>query len=548
MMLDWWHIPLIPLLFWLLMMRWPSVSNWIWLAPLPGLFLLWHGPANIELPMLWPGAALGIDSPVNHYFLLLSIVLWSIASLFASVKQRNDVHRLRFWSFWLWSMTGNLLLVIALDPASFYVGFTLMSLAAYGLVAHQPGPLPRQAGRLYLQLAVLGEMLIYAGLILRVHETGGLLSFSDWQQPIGWLTAVCLLTGFGLKAGFWPLHLWLPLAHPVAPTAASAVLSGAMLKAGILGIWQFIPADTPTTVALGPVVFFIGLFGAFYAVVAGLLQQQAKTVLAFSSVSQMGYLLMIIAMFWMTGDATSSLIILLAMYGLHHAVAKAALFMGAGLASSRRLSPWHWGLMTLPALALAGLPLTTGASVKYLFKDAVSDSMFALSLPLLSIGSMATALLLIRALLLMKQSQQNISKNAGAPEAVALSSWLVLSLAPIVIPLMVDEFRHQLTQTMQLQALTGLLWPIILATVIAAIVSRLSLKTSFKAKLFAGRWLSLRLRYCLIHFPVPEWVIRLKLDGWRKVERSINKFSSVGTLPITIGLTFLMMLSWTMLF
>lgn len=204
--------------------------------------------------------------------------------------------------------------------------------------------------------------------------------------------------------------------------------------------------------------------------------------------------------------------------------------------------------MALPALALAGLPLTTGASVKYLFKDAVSDSMFALSLPLLSIGSMATALLLIRALLLMKQSQQNISKNAGAPEAAALSSWLVLSLAPIIITLMVDEFRHQLTQTLQLQALTGLLWPIILAIVIAAVASRLSLKTSFKAKLFAGRWLSLRLRYFLIHFPVPQWVIRLKLDGWRQFERTINKLSSVGTLPLTTGLTFLIILSWTMLF
>src|SRR5690606_6679290 len=118
---------------------------------------------------------------------------------------------------------------------SFYVGFTLMSLSAYGLVVHLRGPAPRQAGRLYLQLAVLGEMLLYAGILLRIHEAGGALKLSDWHSaPTSPLTATLLLVGFGIKAGFWPLHVWLPLAHPAAPAAASAVLSGAMLKAGIL--------------------------------------------------------------------------------------------------------------------------------------------------------------------------------------------------------------------------------------------------------------------------------------------------------------------------
>ena len=110
--------------------------------------------------------------------------------------------------FWQLAVAGNLLLIIATDALSFYLGFSAMSLSAYGLIVHRGGPGPRRAGRLYLQLAICGEMLLLAGLLLRTQAADQALDFASWQaQPIDHLTLALLLLGLGLKAGFWPLRL-----------------------------------------------------------------------------------------------------------------------------------------------------------------------------------------------------------------------------------------------------------------------------------------------------------------------------------------------------
>ncbi|MEF3087993.1 hypothetical protein, partial [Bacillus altitudinis] len=92
---------------------------------------------------------------------------------------------MRFWMFWQLAVAGNLLLIIATDALSFYLGFSAMSLSAYGLIVHRGGPGPRRAGRLYLQLAICGEMLLLAGLLLRTHAADQAFDFASWQaQPI----------------------------------------------------------------------------------------------------------------------------------------------------------------------------------------------------------------------------------------------------------------------------------------------------------------------------------------------------------------------------
>ena len=421
--LLWWLVPLTPLLAGILLWRWPrQLAPWYWLTCLPALLLSIWPAHSLELTMLWPGAIWGAEDLLARAWLGFSALLWGCASRFAVADLSDGRHLQRFWLFWILSLTGNLLLVIAQDAVSFYIGFTLMSLSAYGLVVHLRGPAPRQAGRIYLQLAVLGEMLIYAGMLLRMHEAGGLLGFVDWQSvPTSGLTAGLLIVGFGLKAGFWPLHIWLPLAHPAAPAAASAVLSGAMIKAGILGIWRFLPAEDVLLHEWAVWLLAIGGISAFYGVLLGLLQHRAKAALAYSSVSQIGYLLIILALCWQQPEARPAAALMLALYGVHHGLAKGALFMGAGLSAHARLRGWHWALMAVPALALAGLPLTTGAAVKVLLKDGVENSLPSLWLSVLSVGSLATLLVVARALWLMHQTQKTEALPAppahpGSPE------------------------------------------------------------------------------------------------------------------------------------
>lgn len=545
--LLWLLVPLAPLLAGLLLWRWPSrIGPWIWLSCLPALLLsLWPVPP-LEPGILWPGAIWAAPDLLSRAWLAFSSVLWGCASRFAYTDLIADRHRSRFWAFWLLSLTGNLLLLMAQDAGSFYVGFSLMSLAAYGLIVHERGPAPRQAGRLYLQLAIFSEMLIFAGMLLRIHEAGGALELAAWQTaPVGAVTAIVLLTGFGLKAGFWPLHIWLPLAHPAAPAAASAVLSGAMIKAGILGLWRFLPMQDPLLQSVAMSLLVVGAISAFYGVAAGLLQNKAKSALAYSSVSQIGYLLVVLALAWLHPESGAAAATLLALFGVHHGLAKGALFMGAGLAAHYRLSALHWLLMALPAMALAGLPLTSGAAVKILLKDAVYASEVSRWLMLLTAGSAATALLLLRALWLMWRSQPT---DAGKPApAGQLLPWALLCVMPAVLPWLWPELREALVASLPIKTVWSALWPLLGAWVVAWAIytSGWSIPPALQALPNPARAGSLRLKHIMQRPPVPAVQLDVQRHRWRSFERRWNRLWSSD--PVTLSawiITLLLLLGW----
>lgn len=555
--LSWLLVPLLPLLALFLIVAWPSGRDrlvpWLWLTCVPALWAVWAVPEPLVLSWLWPGAewglgAAGSDS-LGRAFLGFTALLWAAASVFSWVSQRAHPMRLRYWIFWLLALSGNLLLIIAQDGVSYYVGFTMMSLSAYGLVVHNGGPGPRHAGRVYLQLAILGEILIYAGLLLRVFEADGLMHFAAWLPvPTTALTAILLLVGFGLKAGFWPLHVWLPLAHPAAPAAASAVLSGAMIKAGVLGLWRFLPAADPWLQQAAPVLVGMGLISALFGVVVGLYQVKAKSALAYSSVSQVGYLLVIIALAWLHPEQRMLLGSVLAMYAVHHGLAKGALFMGVGVAMVTRFKPGYWLLMALPALALAGFPLTSGGAAKTALKSAFEGSALGSWLWLLTLGSVGTALLLARVLWLTHKMQPAVAENesaAGAHPAM-LGAWALVCVMPIAMSWLWLEMRSATLYSLSMYASWALLWPLLLA---AALV--------FAALKFGWRTPEVLLR---LRSPAPFWALRvkrglsplasgapLKASHWsaRAVERRWNRFWQQGTVAVSMWVVLaLLLLGW----
>ncbi|WP_240753908.1 proton-conducting transporter membrane subunit [Natronospirillum operosum] len=496
----WLLVPLTPLLLILPTLYWQRATRWIWLAPLPAGVLALLQPDSLRLPGLWPGARWGLPDDTALALLVFTAGLWLLAGLFAVWNQAADSRRRRFWLFWLLALSGNLLLLIAQDGASFYVGFTLMSLSAFGLVIHSGKTEARRAGRLYLQLAIMGELLLFMGLMLRVHEAGGDMELAAWQgTPIGTATLICLLLGFGLKAGFWPLHIWLPAAHPAAPPAASAVLSGAMIKAGILGLSRFLPESSELIGGWLPLLAGIGLISAFFGVVVGLLQRRDKTVLAYSSVSQVGYLLFVLTLV-LTADTPALAGLLLMLYVVHHGLAKGALFLGAGLVHEQRLPRWGWALMALPALALAGLPLTSGGAVKTLLKDQVEQAGMAQLIGVLTLGSASTLLLVSRALWLMWHSQP--ATRPTAPRLPVWLSWGLLCIAPVLLPWLWPELRQAMLNSLSIYASWALLWPLLLATLLMAVVIRFRVyrywqhlrlpQPGLRFSLWARRWLQTR--------------------------------------------------------
>jgi hydrogenase-4 component B len=517
----WLLVPLAPLLTAaLLPLLGRRLLPWIWLSCLPALLTsAWPAPPLVLEP-LWPAAVWQATDQLTRGWLGFTALLWAAASLFAAGEVEGDQPR-RFFAFWLVSMSGNFLLVVAGDVLSFYVGFTAMSMAAYGLVVHRGGPKPRRAGRIYLQLAVTGEMILFGAIAMRSVALDGSLLLADWQNlPVEPLTLILLLVGFGLKIGFWPLHFWLPLAHPTAPAPASAVLSGAMIEAGLLGLWRMLPADDPLLQQWAGTLLVLGLISAFYGVLNGLISSQAKAALAYSSISQMGYLLVVLALAWRHPEHLAALSLLLTVFVAHHGLAKGALFLSSGLHPSR---PGVWLLVVIPALAIAGLPLTSGGAAKGDLQYWLKESDFAHLSFALKLASMGTTLLLARALWLMKLAAE---ESDGHRRGVLIMPWALLCVAPVLMPWLWPAFREMLLHHLSWSGVWTESWPI----AVALLLSWIALRRNWRVPETLRHWhtpalhVSIRLQRLLVHPPIPVVRPELNRTAWRGRERRWNRF------------------------
>ncbi|WP_052369024.1 complex I subunit 5 family protein [Serpentinimonas barnesii] len=377
-------------------------------------------PPTLEWPHLLLGLRFGLDA-TGSVFLLLAGLLWTLAGWAAHIYHRHDARRHALWGFWLAALSGNLWLIVAQDAIGFYAGFALMSFAAYGLIVHARSAEAWRAGRIYLIMAVLGEALLLSGLLLRVAGTDSIaLPLAANGGAHANLATVLIFLGFGVKAGVLGLHLWLPLAHPVAPTPASAVLSGVMIKAGLLGWMRFLPLGAEPWPLLGAAALGLGLLAALVAVAIGLTQRQPKVLLAYSSISQMGLLTLGIGAALLHPSAWPALALALTLYALHHGLAKGTLFLGVAVLAQATGTARRWALaaQALPALALAGVPLSSG----FWAKDGLKQALSGLPAPwpealawLLPVAAFGTTLLMARLLWLQAQPAATAAQ-AAAPQ------------------------------------------------------------------------------------------------------------------------------------
>jgi formate hydrogenlyase subunit 3/multisubunit Na+/H+ antiporter MnhD subunit len=351
----------------------------------------------------------------------------------------------------------------ALDALTLLTGFALMSLSAWGLVMHRQDARAQAAARRYLIWTLIAETLLIGGLALRVRQTEGELLLSTWQStPADPLTLTLLLLSFGIKAGAWPLHHWLPWAHPAAPAPASALLSGLLIKTGIYGLWVTLSGAQEWLlvmyglIAIGGVSFVIGI-------IHGLRAQHLKTVLAYSSISQMGlHLVWLGVLLPMQGFSAA---LWLGWVMLHHGCAKAALFLLAGEAQRsgwRRIMWVGW----VPVFALIGLPWTSGGILKIELKAISQDQGLSWLFILISLSAIGTVWLmwhfwrLLRATVRPSQVQQQPTSSLP---------WLVLSLLGLIWPWLWIQQANLSISALDQWHLT---WPILMAIAIGVGVLR----------------------------------------------------------------------------
>jgi multicomponent Na+:H+ antiporter subunit A len=404
------------------------------IAPVPALVaaLLASG-GTLALPPVLLRLRFALDVP-GALLLGVAALLWIAAGSYASAWLRGRSDSGGFVVWWLLTLSGSVGVFMAADLVSFYLVFSMVSLAAYGLIVHDGTPRARRNGLIYVALALLGEaFLLMAFVLLAQTATGDSLLISDATASLPtspWRTAILtlLMLGFGAKIGLVPFHIWMPLAYRAAPIPAAAVLSGAAVKAGVIGLIRFLPLDTAMP-EWGEALVVVGLFGAFYGVAIGITQRNPKTVLAYSSVSQMGVIAAVFGMGLAAGNGDVALFA--GFYAAHHTLVKGALFLAIGVAQAS--GPGRRWPMLLPAavlaLGLGGLPLTGGALAKLVVKAPVGDGVVGL---LMSLSSAATTLLMLH---FLRRLAASAARDA-APAAQARLSlpWLAMALASVAVP------------------------------------------------------------------------------------------------------------------
>lgn len=355
---------------------------------------------SLDLPWLLLGAHFGLDE-IGRIFLIFTSILWIAAGIHAVASMRGTPHVERFNTFFLLAMAGNLWLIVGQDLVSFYVGFAIMGISSYGLVIHEGDRNALKAGKVYLVLTLGAELALFVALVMIASTTGSILPTPEDLVELDDLAIGLLILGLAVKAGLIPLHVWLPLAHPAAPIPASAVLSGAMIKVALLGWLRFLPVGEIALPGWGLLFVFAGLATALYAAPIGILQSNPKVLLAYSSVGKMGLMAVTLGLMLIEPAMAPVAAIGLALYAGHHALTKGGLFLGVGLRKSAGAQRLVFGGVVLLALAMAAVPLTSGAVAKYGIKPIFVDSDWAWLQVAVALTTVATAWMMVRFVWLM---------------------------------------------------------------------------------------------------------------------------------------------------
>ncbi|MBI5232838.1 MAG: hydrogenase 4 subunit B [Deltaproteobacteria bacterium] len=355
--------------------------------------------------------------PLSGYFLTVTALLgffvsiYSIGYVRAFIGKRSVVAFIFFYSLF---MAGMFLVVLSDDAYFFMVSWELMAVSSYFLVAFEDEKKEnRSAAFLYIVMAHIGAVFILLSFGIMSGFASGFEDFNGYafsamrsmETGRTWALAafVFAFLGFAAKAGVVPLHVWLPEAHPVAPSNVSALMSGVMLKTAIYGIIR-VTFDLLHIVdwRLGGFVLIMGLVSTVMGVLYALMQHDLKRLLAYHSVENIGIILIGIGLsmiFLSFGhNVLSALALTAALYHtLNHAMFKGLLFMGAGAvvnATGRRnldglgglihKMPWTAAFFLAGCISISALPPFNGFVSEWLIFQAFLLSP-ALENPLLKI-------------------------------------------------------------------------------------------------------------------------------------------------------------------
>ena len=272
-------------------------------------------------------------------YALVAGVMWLMTSLLSGDYFAHHYrNRNRYYFFFLLTQGATVGVFLSADLFTTFIFFEIMSFTSYTWVAHDETPGAMRAAETYLAVAIIGGMVMLMGLFLLWNAVGTLAIDELYEAAKAcpnkgriWAASICILFGFGAKAGMFPLHIWLPKAHPVAPAPASALLSGILTKSGIFGVIVVSANIFRASTAWGNLILVLGLITMLGGAVLAVFSVNLKRTLACSSMSQIGFILTGIAMGCLLGEENALAARGALLYMVNHSLFKLILFMAAGV-------------------------------------------------------------------------------------------------------------------------------------------------------------------------------------------------------------------------
>ena len=370
------------------------------------------GGASLVIPGILSGSGLTFTvTGFRAVYAVITALMWVGTTMFSPeyfAHEKENLGRYKFFVlFTLGAVEG---VMLSADLMTAFVFFEILSFTSFTWVIHEQTRDAIRAGYTYLFIAVIGGLLMFMGLVL-LERTTGTLSFAGLSEtlqgagssadslaePKVLAAGVLILLGFGAKAGMFPLHVWLPKAHPAAPSPASALLSGILTKVGVYGILMTALYVLAGDFRFGLIVLAAGMITMLLGAVLALFSVNLKRTLACSSMSQIGFILTGIAVTVLMGAVGEKEAVMTALAGtvqhmINHSLLKLTLFMCAGVVvmnlHSLTLDEIRgWGRNKTPlkiafalgGLGISGVPLFNGYISKTLLHEGIVEAIHGMA-------------------------------------------------------------------------------------------------------------------------------------------------------------------------
>ena len=357
------------------------------------VLLIINGAGEFSIPGF---CGLGISFAGDGFRCLMALIAaigWFSSTLMLREYFEHSRNRNRYYCFWLLTLCGTVGVFLSADLFTTFIFFELMSFASWVMVIHTEKADAMKAAETYLAVAVIGGLVTLMGLFMLYRLLGTLCieELHDAAAPfVGsaklWTAAILTLFGFAAKAGSFPLHIWLPTAHPAAPAPASAVLSGVIIKTGVFGILVLSTQIFRYDFSWGVLMLILGVITMLLGAVLAVFSNDLKRTFACSSVSQIGFILVGVAMQCLLGHHNALAVDGTLLHVVNHASIKLILFPAAGviycsthcfdlnkIKGFGHDKPLLAVVMGIPMASLAGLPGLNGYVSKTLIHESIVE-------------------------------------------------------------------------------------------------------------------------------------------------------------------------------